>query len=223
MDFEEIRERSVRRLRALGFDQDLPPHFPPLSEEEVATLRPVADVVARCDAIAAALAVAEGVPAENVMEILRTHGIDRWLAGPERDLVDHRLGERVLPEDELRSVEAAMSWRQEAVWALVWALGLIEELRPDAFCGSAADGYQRMRPAAPDATVPAGVALRPREELAAELDFLFCLHWHARERRLHGQPQLAADPFREGMVEERRRAVEWLFTDEEWEEISLDT
>lgn len=217
-----MREQSGRRIAALGIEGEVPEWLPLLSESDVAYLRPVEQAVARTHAIAAALAVQEGAPAEAVAAEVRRHDLERWLAGPERDVLRHHLGEAPLAGDDLVIAEANLGWQQECLWALLWALGIVEELRADAFCGDASH-YRRLSPTGrPGDTVP-GVALRPHEELAAELDFLYCLHWHARERRLRGHPQVAEDPLREGMVEERRRPIEWLFTEEEWEEISLDT
>lgn len=64
---------------------------------------------------------------------------------------------------------------------------------------------------------------RRREELAAELDFHYCLHWHAREAELHDREDSLPAPIDQELVRERRRPLEWLFADEDWEEITLDT
>jgi hypothetical protein len=222
LDFAAVRERSIGRLRALGLDGELPPHFPLLAEEDVARVRPVDHVVARCHAIAAALAVLEGGDPHEVDEALRLHGLERWAAGPERALLLHRLGERPLDERAERQAEIDVSWRQESLWALLWALGFVERLDPAEYCGDAS-AYERLAPEMDPAQTVEGVELRPREELVAELDFHCCLHWHAREHRLAGRRPELPEPLTEGLVVERRRPLEWLFADEDWEEISLDT
>jgi hypothetical protein len=51
------------------------------------------------------------------------------------------------------------------------------------------------------------------------LDFYYCLHWNARKAQYHGDVwdyQIAP-----GVVLERRRALEWLFQDAQWEDVDL--
>ena len=209
MDFRALRARSAIRLEKLGFTEDLP--LPLLGDEDVAWVRPAGDVVARCHAIAASLGVEQGADAGEILEELREHDLERFLAGPERDLVLHRAGERSLDEAAVEQAEIDVSWRQEALWALLWALAFVDELRPDEECGDES-AYERMAPEMDPAQTVEGIELRPVEELAAELDFHYCWHWQLR----HAQQD-------EDLVRERRLALEWLFTDEEWEQITLDT
>lgn len=210
------------RLERLGLEDDLPPHLPLLGDGDVSWLRPVEDVVARCHAIAAAIGVEQGADADALAEELREHDLERFLAGPERALVRHATGEEELDEDALRQAHVDVSWRQECLWALLWALGFVEELEADEYCGDES-AYERMAPEMdPEQTVE-GIELRPVEELAAELDFHYCLHWYTREARLQGTEDRLPEPVSEELVQERRVALEWLFVDEEWEEIPLDT
>jgi Domain of unknown function (DUF4272) len=219
VDFADLRAESLRRLERLGLTGRLP--LPLLGDDDVASLRPAEEVVARCHAIAAAIAVEQGADPEDVAEELREHDLERWLAGPERSLLRHHLGERRLDEDVLRQAEIDVSWRQESLWVLLWALGFVEELRPDEFCGDES-AYERMAPDMDPAKTIQGIELRPRERLVAELDFHYCLHWHLREREL-GRRRPLPEPLSEGFVRERRLPLEWLFAEDEWEEISLDT
>lgn len=222
MDFDEIRAGSVRRLRSLGLDDPLPPHFPLLGDEDVAWVRPVDQAVARCHAIAAAVGVQEGGDAEEIAEVLREDDLERWLFGPERALLRHRAGEEELDERALEQAEIDVSWRKESLWTLLWALGFVDELKPDELCGDSS-AYERLAPEMDPAQTRDDVELRPVEELAAELDFHYCLHWHTRQHRLDQREDELPEPLNEGFVRERRLPLEWLFADEDWEEISLDT
>ena len=216
MDFRALRTRSAIRLERLGLEDDLS-HLPLLADEDVAWVRPVEDVVARCHAIAAALGVEQGGDAEGIAAELREHDLERWLAGPERALVRHRLGEEPLGDAAVEQAEIAISWRQEALWALLWAIGFVDALRPDEECGDET-AYERLAPEMDPAQTVAGVELRPVEELAAELDLHFCL-----DALLRGREGERDAPVDEEVVQERRVALEWLFRDEEWEQITLDT
>jgi hypothetical protein len=210
MDFRALRARSAIRLERLGLDEDMEP-LPLLSGDDLAWVRPAEHAVARCHAIAAALAVEQGAGAGEILDELREHDLERWLAGPERDLVLHRAGERELGDAAVEQAEIDVSWRQEALWALLWALGFVEELRADEPCGDET-AYERMAPEMDPAQTVEGIELRPVEELAAELDFHFCWHWQLRRAEQD-----------EDVVRERRLALEWLVGDEDWEQITLDT
>lgn len=220
MDFRALRTRSAIRLERLGLLDDMA-SLPVLADGDVAWVRPVEAVVARCHAIAAALGVEQGGDAEGIAEELREHDLERWLAGPERVLLRHRLGEEPLDDAAVEQAEIDVSWRQECLWALLWALGFVDELKADEPCGDET-AYERLAPEMDPAQTVADVALRPAEQLAAELDFHYCLHWQLREREARGEPELP-EPLREEVVRERRLALEWLFAAEEWEEIALDT
>ena len=99
---------------------------------------------------------------------------------------------------------------------LLWTLRLLDEL-PNKMCLKQ-PVYEKLAPG-PD-LAGARTHLRLLEEIAAMLDFYYCLHWHLRDARYHGQiwdHQIAP-----GVVLERRRAREWLIQDVPWEEVDLD-
>ena len=222
MDYQALRARSAIRLERLGLEDELPPQLPLLGDGDIAWVRPAGDVVARCHAIASAIGVQQGAEAGEIADELREHDLERWLSGPERALLRHRLGEEELDEAAVEQAEVDVSWRQECLWALLWALGFVDELKPDEYCGDES-AYERMAPEMDPAQTVEGIELRPVEELAAELDFQLCLHWYTREARVQGTEDRLPEPIAEEFVQERRVALEWLFTDEDWEEIALDT
>ena len=73
-----------------------------------------------------------------------------------------------------------------------------------------------------------GKAFRDRAELRAEstiieqCDLAYSIHWAIVDTELK-KTQLPAQAVEPYVVIERRRALEWMLTDECWEDISLDT
>ncbi len=216
MDFVAIRERSVREL---GHWKLPDPGVLPLHDgEDFAWVRDASSVAARCHAIAAALALQQGAPVQRIRHALRDNDLERWVADRELRFLLHLEHELELDTEELHQTAVDISWREEAMWALMWSIGLVDDLPPDKLCGKD-PFYERLAPNMDPARGRTDVALRPIAEIAAMLDLYYCLHWHARNAQYHGQrwdPQIAP-----GAVLERRRALEWLFQDVPWEEVDL--
>jgi len=116
-----------------------------------------------------------------------------------------------------------VSWEYEVYWALVWALGLIDDAAfsvPDEVCDggeavkivSSCKDYDDFR---------SKTKLRDIEDILDMLDLYYRYHWAVVDDRLNNRETIGIDP---GVVTERRRGLEWLVSDvEDWEEVSLDT
>ena len=218
MDYVAIRERSVRALARWKLPDPgiLPLHV----DGDFAWVRDAGDVAARCHAIAAALALQQDATPERIAKALAANDLERWLADVELRFLRHLVGEAPLQDEERRQIAVDISWREEALWALLWSLKLVDDLPPDELCGRD-PFYERLAPDMDPARGRTDVTLRPLPEIAAMLDFYYCLHWHARNAQYHGQlwnPKIAP-----GAVLERRRALEWLFQDLPWDDVDLGT
>ncbi|MEA2221133.1 MAG: hypothetical protein QOJ35_3759 [Solirubrobacteraceae bacterium] len=216
MDYVAIRERSVRKLAAWRLSD--PGVLPLHSDADFDWVRDAPGVAARCHAIAAALALQQGAPPERIRRALRANDLERWLDEVELRFLGHLERDVILSAEELHQMSVDISWREEALWALMWSLALVDDLPPDELC-SRESFYERLAPDVDPAKGRTDVHLRPLAEIAAMLDVYYCLHWHARNAQYHGQmwdPEIAP-----GVVLERRRALEWLFQDVGWEDVDL--
>jgi hypothetical protein len=216
IDFLAIREQSVQRLRRwkLSDTGSLPLH----GDEDFEWMRDAACVARRCHAIAAALALAHRAPVRRVREAVDEHRLERSLGTRELELLRVLEGDAKAGEPELQQLLVDIAWREEALHALLWALRHVDDLPPDRMCPKQ-PVYDRLAPGLDPARASQDVQLRPLGELAAMLDFYYCLHWHARKAQYHGDIwdyQIAP-----GVVLERRRALEWLFQDAAWEDVDL--
>ena len=98
-------------------------------------------------------------------------------------------------------------WKYEAVWALLWALGIIEELSlPSEICDcdlvmGTMERFKNLD------DFMANTTLRPMEEILQALDLHYRYHWAAVNARVNGSDPAGID---EGIVMERRAGLEWL-------------
>jgi hypothetical protein len=110
----------------------------------------------------------------------------------------------------------------EGMWALFWALGQTEafdfrEQCPQSFVGMMPD----LRVPAPSTSLRRAAKMRAESEILRALDLAYCLHWAIRETSLASPDRVL--PLSVVVVEERRRALEWLMGAAPWYEITLDT
>ncbi|MBQ1431696.1 MAG: DUF4272 domain-containing protein [Ruminococcus sp.] len=115
-------------------------------------------------------------------------------------------------------------WEYESYWALVWALGLIDDeelIKADGICDcnkaihlvsdkNDMEGFM------------AGCKLKSADEIMTMLDLFYRMHWACVDKRI--RPETAAGDLVEEVVMERRRGLEWLVSNEtDWYDISLNT
>ncbi len=100
-----------------------------------------------------------------------------------------------------------VAWKYEAVWVLLWALGIVEELSfPDKICDcDLVMGTMRDFKNLED--FMANTTLRPIEEILQALDLYYRYHWAAVNARVNGSDPAGID---EDIVMERRAGLEWL-------------
>ena len=98
-------------------------------------------------------------------------------------------------------------WKYEAVWALLWALGIVEELSlPSEICDcDLVMGTMRRFKGLDD--FMEHTTLRPLEEILQALDLHYRYHWAAVNARVNGSDPAGID---EEVVMERRAGLEWL-------------
>lgn len=115
-----------------------------------------------------------------------------------------------------------VAWTYETYWALVWALGLIKNIKmPDSICDcqkavalvGSCNRYEEFR---------CMCKLRSVEEILDMLDLYYRYHWACVEKRV--RPETNIGKLNPEVVMERRKGLEWLINEiDEWDEISLDT
>jgi len=212
----ERKARTDRALHALGIEAAL--HLPPVIGEVEVELRAPDEVAARAVALfavalrAESLASGEPIPVAEVHE--RLPEAAAALSPVERAFLDAD------PPEKQAIVDHA--WRYEALYTLLWALGLADRLPlPKALC-DVPWVARTVLDRDPEAFV-SGASLQPTPALLDALDLHYRLHWACRQARLDGEaPPAGLDP---GVIAERHHALNWLvrFEDVDWDEVDTPT
>ncbi|MCR5122278.1 MAG: DUF4272 domain-containing protein [Ruminococcus sp.] len=205
--------------------------LPCAETEEECSLRSLDAVCRR--AVAALISVqvafelsAEDIDPENVrfcIELFDKFGVKDCLNRTESAVVG--FGESVLSSEEADVPEQEIVnvvWEYECYWALVWALGLVDDItEADDICDcqtavdlvSSCESLDEFK---------AKCSLRSKGEILDMLDLYYRYHWAVVEKRL--RPDTETGDLNGEVVYERRRGLEWLTSDEnDWHDISLDT
>jgi hypothetical protein len=201
------RELSRRACRACGLPD--PAHLPLL--DGGLRSRSVPEIEDRCLVLTALVAVSFGLD--------RT-AATRWLASENLEAQLSLCEKRFLAD--LTDQVAAIQDQVECIWALSWCLGLVDEMDPRIACE---DELVTMLPDLncneDSARFRQAVNSRALAEIIPALDLYYCIHWGVRETLLRKRRLPAA--IVPQVVVERRRALEWVLSDEGWAELTLDT
>ena len=203
-----IRQRSLKEAARLGYSVSI---ALPLSDPDVKA-REVNELVDRFLVLHALVAVSYGYSRDTVKG---------WLEQ------EHLVG--ALSASERRYLQAAdatddVFYRglSEGVWTLMWASGLAPELD---FAEPCPNNLARMLPnlktAESSSMFRSRAQPRSTDELLAAADLAYCLHWALTDAALRGlAPPRGVSAW---VVIERRRALEWALSDEDWDDVPLDT
>ena len=114
------------------------------------------------------------------------------------------------------------TWRHEAAWTLLWALGFVTELgKPAQICD-----VEFAAKTMTERTTPQFIEdsdLRPLADILDQADLIYRYHWAIRNAGMKGQQVLAGlDP---GVTEERHYALNWLigYNEQPWDQVTTDT
>jgi hypothetical protein len=195
---KEVRERSRRLARRLGYGKS----HGEVPVPRVGALRTVDEVLDRVLVLNAVISCAYGLPTLSALDWLRRHDLLDVLTDDEREfLADASEGIHV--EDLARKLQV------ESLFALLWALSLVDDLDFDRGCG---DEVARVVPdiqAGDDATdVRAAATVRASDELYEAFDLATVLASAIGDEDLQlGLSPGDVEPY---VVWERKRALEWI-------------
>lgn len=205
----EIRMRSHERLKGVRFPE--PPADYPLLDPDLEPRAP-GEVVERMGALSAVVSVAFGCQRSDAWQWLGEEGLTEALSPTECHFL------------ETPSYDPGTFEIPESLFTLAWALGLLEGA--DDFLGFVPDSLIQVVPHPaphPRSTALVRPDIQPVDpaRIVAALDLVYCLHWAIVDSMLRGDDLPAAPHPR--VVVERRRALEWLLSDQPWDDVAMDT
>jgi hypothetical protein len=211
IDPQEVKRRSESAVvNAGGRICDWLPYI------DFTEARSLAEVVDRALVLNALLQLHFGAPPRIIAKWIEGQSLDSALSAKESALVQK-------PAEQLSEQERIdLYWYIEALWAFLWATGLIVDMPFDRgvedFMASMCPNLQANEGAA---KFRLGMKLRPYAELYAMRDLCYRFHWWTFDAHLRGED---TGPVRLDIVMERRKALEWILDRQlDWDDVPLDT
>lgn len=130
---------------------------------------------------------------------------------------------QIYQTESLTEQERAMAtWRYESLHTILWALGLIDELKfPSEICDVQTTVGKIFKPSR--AEFENGVQLRTTTEILDELDKTYRMNWACVDARIKGQA--VTGNINPSVVYERHYSLNWLtnYQDQEWDDVQTNT
>ncbi|WP_165840744.1 DUF4272 domain-containing protein [Pseudomonas sp. SDI] len=207
MNYFEVRSKSLADSEKLGFPRaDI---LPILDEELV--IRPVEEIIDRALVLSVVVAVSYGFPRNKALSWLEKESLTDSLSSLELKFVKS--------SSQLSQV---FQVQVEALCAFAWGLGYLPTL------DFSAASPNHLVSVFPDFKVLESARrfrekarLLPVSDMVSALDLAYCLHWGISHARLGGGIVPGKVP--PHVIVERHRALEWMFSSVDWDDISLDT
>lgn len=171
------------------------------------------EVVGRMAVMTALINIHFEAPVEIVSSWIGRNGVADALSASERAILEKCHHD----DQELTN----LFWYIEALWALMWAGRMINDLP---FDRTVEDSMAPMLPILQeneDTAKLGAVQLRSYKELYRMRDLYYRVHWYARDGNLR---RYDTSPVSLDVVMERRKALEWVMDrTAEWDEVDLST
>jgi hypothetical protein len=202
------RTKSLAYVKQLGLGQPSP-SLPLLDNMHIR--RSQHECVHRLLAMFVCAATVNGFPISRADRWLKTQGLWEFLTIKEQKHFESG----VLPMQYDMFVDSC--------WSLSWAMSYVEFLKP------MQDLPQAFVKLFPDVKIDESIGgfvsralLRNNEEILQALDTVFCVHNACQDLVLNGDnSKKMQDNLR--IIRAQRHSLEWIFTTEDWDEITLDT
>ncbi|QUX96780.1 hypothetical protein C0J08_15860 [Marinomonas sp. CT5] len=207
MNFKEVRQSSEVKAGSLGYE--INPYLPLL--EGGFTLRTKEEIVDRSLALFSTVAAAYGFDKEKATEWAITVGVASSLAFSEKKFLNGGNGDNLFIQSQVEALNA-FAWSLNIVGALAFDIKCqnnLITLFPDIKNGDNAADYRGK------------AKLRSVEEIVSAYDLSYCLHWAVTQALLDGES--LPNSISPHVIIERRRALEWMLSSENWDDLSLDT
>lgn len=203
----EVRTHSIKKAESLGYPIST---TLPLVNKPQAIRRPE-EAFQRMLSLYTVIACARGLDLSLAREWLVQGGFTEALSPQETELFTNGIAN---PEAIERQIEG--------LWALAWSLGLAKRFSFEA------ESDEDLIHLFPDiaklegsAVLRAKVKPRAPSIVFAQLDLAYCLHWSVQTAVRDGRRVPGVLP--PIVIEERMKALEWLFSNEGWDDTALHT
>lgn len=205
------KEKSEAYIESNGIKTNK--NLPCVSSSENVVLRSVKDVIDRAYALLIIAVKGEGVEQEHLVKTIEAKKIDSF--SPKESYIYRA--------ESLNDQERTYAtWRYESLYSMLWALGIIDELKPPSeICdvqGTVGKIFQPSREEFENS-----VKMRNKSEILDELDKIYRMNWACVEARIKGQ-QVSGN-INPSVVHERHYSLNWLinYQNQDWDDVQTNT
>ena len=202
MDLAKVRKNSWKTAQKLGYptNKKLPLIDLPLN------IRPVKEVGRRMLALKAVLACAFSTDNRDMVQM--------WV--DQEDLEDSFTKTECSLIFDGKGNPDKIDLEIESLWMLAWCTNLIANMDYAEYCGDyLSDLMPSIESMNSKVSFMRTLDLRSIDEVSEALDLAYCLNWGAIEIRVNNTKTPVK--VREYVIEYRRKALEWLVSEEEWD------
>lgn len=154
----------------------------------------------------------EGLEQEVVERVLKSYELQPHLTPKELGFV--------LDNSPSQHDRVQFTWRYEAAWTLLWALGFVDKLGKPAQICDVNFAVSTMTRATTSQFIEDS-ELRSIAHILDQADLIYRYHWAVRNARIKGQQipgRLDAS-----VTDERHYALNWLIMEQAWDDVTTDT
>ena len=216
-DLKKTAERKANTealLRRHGIPYN--PALPCIESEDQTTLRTAEEVGIRMFCLFCVIGTAYHWEDLSYRQFLKKSGLWQHLSPEELTFLSSNVPDRQTAID--------LTWRSEALFLIMWAVGLFENL-PLPVEQTNNEDLVSMFPGFGRSPWPfiQSLRMRPKSQLLDASDFLYRLHWATRQALVEGQVPPAGLDVR--IVYQWHYAINWItrYDDLEWDEVATDT
>lgn len=178
-------------------------------------LRSQDELIGRMSVMNALINISFEAPVEIIKQWIEANQLTAHLSDWEKEILTKTQAD--LDQYEINTLR----WYLEALWALMWATKMIPHLDETQWNEeSMASMLPNLEEGEDNHRLQEVTTMHTTEDIYTMLDFYYRLHWYCVDERLKGQEAV----INEGLVYERRRALEWLINKEtDWDDIEMGT
>ncbi|MTH30839.1 DUF4272 domain-containing protein [Myroides pelagicus] len=205
-----VKEENLAKLAKLPYRYI---DWLPIHDET--NMRELQSLIDRMSVMNALINISFGAPTDYIKSWIAQEGYTHALSTWEKDILEKA-------NDDLTEYETnSLRWYLEGLWALMWAAKMTDILDETQWIP---DTMASLLPNLAEEEENDKLSLlsdmRSVRDIYTMMDYYYRLHWYCVDERIKGQEAL----INEGIVYERRRALEWLLDDEsDWDEIEMST
>lgn len=205
-DYVKIRASSLVAVKKLGYraNNDLP------LLDEVGSLHSIDDILDRLLTLFGVVAHSYGFPANKAIAWLESEGLVEKLSPVESQYLKDGKG-----------IASAFQCHVEALWSLAWIAGINQILDMGSLCSNEfIHSFPNLKTNEDSKAFRAKANIRSVSEIIQTADTAYCLHWAVRQAALD-KAEPGGIPLY--VVEQRRKALDWVLYGGDWDDVALDT